>query len=432
MSIKTTQKVHKDDASTRAAKDGREGVPAGAFPVGSTSLLVWVFFMTFIGRTILSPLLLPIERDLEISHAEGGSFFLVISLGLMLTMLFSGFISQRLEHHSTIAVAGWITGLSLLLLGLVDSLFWFRVGLFFLGAGAGLYLPSGVTTLTDVVSEKQWGMAIAVHELGPILGLASAPVFAEAALRYTDWRSLLIVMSVFSLAAGSLFFRFARGGRFHGSAPKWDQVSEILCKRNFVIISFFFIMAIGLEMGVYSMLPSYLVAGRGIDSSTVNTIVGTSRLTSLIMVFIAGWLSDRFGYQWVIGGVALAAGAVTALIGFGGGWALIAAVYLQPMLVSAFFPAGFTAMAAVNRPEQRNLAVSLVIPIAYLFGGGIFPTMIGRLAEQDLFGLGFVIIGVLTALGLFIVPALGRAGPSTEQPLGQEQSARAGTSSRAR
>ncbi|MFP4567086.1 MAG: hypothetical protein ACLFNX_11350, partial [Spirochaetaceae bacterium] len=90
------------------------------------------------------------------------------------------------------------------------------------------------------------------------------------------------------------------------------------------------------------------------------------------------------------------------------------------------------AMAAVNRPEQRNLAVSLVIPIAYLFGGGIFPTMIGRLAEQDLFGLGFVIIGVLTALGLFIVPALGRAGPSTEQPLGQEQSARDGISSRAR
>ena len=38
------------------------GSPAPVFPLASTMLLVGVFFMTFVSRTILSPLLLPIEN----------------------------------------------------------------------------------------------------------------------------------------------------------------------------------------------------------------------------------------------------------------------------------------------------------------------------------------------------------------------------------
>ena len=165
-------------------------------------------------------------------------------------------------------------------------------------------------------------------------------------------------------------------------------------------------MAIGLEMGVYSMLPSYLVADRGIDPSLVNRMVSTSRLTALLMIFAAGWLSDHLGYKTVITGTALISGILTALIGFAHGWLLISAVYLQPMLVSAFFPAGFTAMAGVSSAAQRNLSVSMVIPLAYLFGGGVFPTMIGWLAERGAFGLGFVVVGILMAAGILLVPAL--------------------------
>ncbi|MFO7730631.1 MAG: hypothetical protein R6V86_07685, partial [Spirochaetia bacterium] len=104
-----------------------ESPSTAPFPLGSTLLLVGVFFITFIGRSILSPLLLPIERELGISHAEGGSFFLIISVGLMLTMLFSGMVTQRLKHHSTIALSAALTGAALILIAVAGSLFWFRV-----------------------------------------------------------------------------------------------------------------------------------------------------------------------------------------------------------------------------------------------------------------------------------------------------------------
>ncbi len=377
-----------------------------SFPLGSTLLLVGVFFMTFIGRTVLSPLLLPIEHELGLSHAEGGSFFLVISIGLMLTMLFSGLLSQHFNHHATITISVWITGIGLLLIALSGNLFVFRTGLFLIGSGAGLYLPSGVTALTDVVPKGQWGKAIAFHELGPIFGLAAGPVFAEIALRFSDWRSLLIVLGVVSFILGALFARFARGGRFHGTPPQWYELYKIMRNKQFWIIAFFFVMAIGLEMGVYSMLPAYLVDARGINQSLVNTLVSTSRLTSLLVIFAAGWLSDRLGYRRVIAGIALTAGIVTAMLGLTPKWALITGVYLQPMLVSAFFPAGFTALAGVSSAAQRNLSVSLVIPLAYLFGGGAFPALIGWLAERGAFGVGFIGIGILTAAGIFLIPAM--------------------------
>lgn len=378
----------------------------GTFPLTSTLLLVGVFFMTFIGRTILSPLLLPIEYELGLSHAEGGSFFLIISVGLMLTMLFSGLLTQHLNHHTTIAISVWITVVGLLIIALSGSLLVFQMGLFLIGAGAGLYLPSGVTALTDVVPSGQWGKAIAFHELGPIFGLAAGPFFAEIALRYSDWRSLLLLLGAVAFVWSLLFVRFARGGRFHGTPPQWRELYRIMQNRQFWIITFFFVMAIGLEMGVYSMLPAYLVDARGIDQSLVNTMVSTSRLTSLLAIFAAGWLSDKLGYRRVIAFTALTSGLVTAMLGLQQEWALIVGVYLQPMLVSAFFPAGFTALAGVSGAAQRNLSVSLVIPIAYLFGGGAFPTIIGGLAELGLFGAGFIGVGLLTAAGILLIPAM--------------------------
>lgn len=387
-------------------RTGAPGAPQSRthFPLGSALLLVSVFFLTFISRTILAPLLLSIEADLGVSHAVAGSFFLVISVGLMATMLASGFVSQRLNHHQTISVAVGLAGVGLLIVSSSDALGSFRLGLVLLGAGAGLYLPSGIATLTDVTPPGQWGRAMALHELGPIFGLAAAPLLAELVLRVASWRVLLAVLGAVSIIMALVFARLGAGGRFHGEPPRWSALGELLVIRRFWVIAFFFIMAIGLELGVYSMLPTFLVVERGMDRSLVNSIVSTSRLTSLLMVFLAGWFSDHLGVQRVLGVVAIAAGITTALIGFSEGLILVGAVYLQPMFISAFFPAGLSALAGVSAPERRNLAVSVVIPLAYLFGAGVFPAILGKLAETGASGTGFIAIGMLMASGALLSP----------------------------
>lgn len=343
-----------------------------------------------------------------ISHAEGGSLFLFLSTGVVVMLLLSGVVLKHLTHHTCIGLAAITAGAGLFIAAASGALFWFKVGLLVLGVGSGLYLPSGIVTITELVRAERRGMAISLHELGPILGLAAAPFFAEIALRTAGWRSLLYILGGVSVLLGLLYSRFGAGGRFHGAPPAWSELRKIVKQRDFWLIAFFFVLIVGNEIGVYSMLPSYLVADRGMDQRIVNTIVSTSRLTSLVIIFTAGWFADRFGHRRAIALISLICGVLTATIGFAGGTLLVIAVYLQPMFVSSFFPAGFIAMARLTGPEKRNLSVSLIVPMASLIGGGAIPALIGKLAELGFFSLGFIVVGLVLALGVLLVPLMNR------------------------
>ncbi|MDO9514888.1 MAG: hypothetical protein Q7J01_02140, partial [Syntrophales bacterium] len=56
--------------------------------------LTVVFFLNFISRVILSPLMPSIEADLGLGHGAAGSFFLFITAGYFISIAGSGFISS--------------------------------------------------------------------------------------------------------------------------------------------------------------------------------------------------------------------------------------------------------------------------------------------------------------------------------------------------
>ncbi|MGD8947416.1 MAG: hypothetical protein PVI62_12185, partial [Desulfobacterales bacterium] len=62
--------------------------------MGFLFLLTTIFFLNFISRIILAPLIPTIETDLDLSHAEAGSLFLFISCGYFATLIGSGFVSS--------------------------------------------------------------------------------------------------------------------------------------------------------------------------------------------------------------------------------------------------------------------------------------------------------------------------------------------------
>jgi len=133
--------------------------------------LTALYYLNFLARVILAPLMPAVEIDLKIGHAEAGSLFLFISLGYFVGLLGSGSVSSHLTHRWTIILSSVALGGSLLAVSLSHIIWLIRSGLFMLGLSAGLYLPSGIVTLTDVVGSKHRGKAIAVHELAPVLSL---------------------------------------------------------------------------------------------------------------------------------------------------------------------------------------------------------------------------------------------------------------------
>jgi NNP family nitrate/nitrite transporter-like MFS transporter len=365
--------------------------------------LTGIYVLNFLARLIMAPLMPTVERDLNVGHGEAGSLFFFISVGFFVGLLGSGFVSSRLTHRWTIVLSFVALGGSLLAVSLSHSLWWIRWGLIMLGVSAGLYLPSAIATVTDRVSSKDWGKALAVHELAPNLAFVTAPLLSEGLMLWFSWRGVVALLGGAAVVAGWAFIRFGRGGAFPGETPSPKNLRVLLQQPSFWIMMALFSMGIGASLAVYTMLPLYLVAERGLERAWANTLLGLSRIAGLGVVFFAGWATDRLGPRRALGGVFLATGMATILLGMARGAWIIPALFLQPVLACCFFPAGLAATSLIGPPHVRNVAVSLIVAVAYLLGGGAIPAGIGILGEQGFFPLGIKLVGVLLVLSAILV-----------------------------
>ena len=362
------------------------------------TLLVAVLFFLFTARVIFSPLLPSIEKALALSHAQAASFFLVITIGYSGMIIFSGFIASRISHRLTILLSLLITVLATVLIAASSSPVGIRVGLILLGIGAGLYPPSGIPTITSLVEQKDEGKVLALHEIGPNLGMVIAPIIVAFLLRAFSWRLILVTMSGMGLIIGILFFLFARGGDFYGEPPVFSNASIILSRRSFWIATCLLALGAGASIGVYSIMPTYLVAERGLDQSLVNMLVGISRVSGLLVIFFVGALVDRVGAQKFIFAVILCSGVFTLLMSVKSQRVLIAAVFVQPVLTTSFFPAFFTAASRIAPRRVHNITISFLLLIGYGFAAGVLPVLLGLLGDRASFAFGFLVYGIVLIL----------------------------------
>jgi len=365
-------------------------------------ILTSIFFINFISRIILSPLMPKIEVELGIAHAAAGSFFLLISIGYFITLLSSGFFSSRLTHRKTIILSAAVLGVALLGTSFSSGLWGIRIGMLIIGMAAGLYLPSGLATLTAIIAPRHWGKAIAIHEMAPNLSFIAAPLLAEAVLIWFSWRSGFVFLGFVALILAGIFMRFGRGGEFRGQAPSFSSFRDLLSKPVFWILVVLFSLGISSTLGLYTMLPLYLVTEHGFERNWANSLVAMSRVVGLVMTFVGGWLTDRFGPKRVLMIVFFMTGVMTLCIGMASKSWIAIPVFLQPILAVSFFPAGLAALSLVSTEKERSIVVSFTVPIAFLIGGGVVPTLIGFIGDIRTFASGIILIGGIIISGTLI------------------------------
>ena len=366
-------------------------------------MLAVIFFLNFFARVVNAPLMPDIEADLGISHRSAGSLFFTISIGYFIALIGSGWIAAGLSHRRTIILSMGGLGLALAGTAFCNSLFTIRLTLLVVGLAAGIYLPSGIATLTDLIEPRQWGRAIAIHEMAPNLAFVMAPLLSEFLLLWFSWRTVVLLLGVTTFLAGIAYARFGRGGRFPGTAPSLKAIKIFVGEPAFWIMVLLFGLGISSSLGVYTMLPLYLVTDHDIERNLANSVIAVSRLSGLFMALAGGWAADRFGPRITMTAVFLLTGFATIIMGVGTGPLVLAAVFLQPMAAVCFFPAGFAALSGIGPPGARNIAVSLAVPLGFMIGGGAVPLLIGFMGDTASFSSGILIVGCCIAAGA--VPA---------------------------
>jgi NNP family nitrate/nitrite transporter-like MFS transporter len=402
-----TTMAMKKSSDARERAGGSNDVNAGSFAqLGPIFFLTALFLLNFVSRIILSPLLPAIEEELAISHSQAGFFFFSSSGGYLVGLLSSAVLTSRSTHRLTIVLSIAGVGVAMLLIAAATNLVIMRCGLVGVGFAAGLYLPSAIATITSLVDKRHWDKAIAVHELAPNLAFFISPFIAELFLNWSSWRTALGVLGTLSILASMSFGQFGRGGDFPGESPLSGTFVGLVRTPAFWLMVILFGLGVSSTIGVYAMLPLYLVAERRMEPSSANTIVAWSRAPGPILGLFGGWASDTLGAKQTIVVSLGFTGLLTLLVGLIPDRWLSPVILFQPLLAVWFFPAAFAAIALITPANARNLAVAFSVPFGFLIGGGAIPTFIGAMGDTGSFTTGFIMTGALIALGGVLAPLL--------------------------
>jgi NNP family nitrate/nitrite transporter-like MFS transporter len=367
--------------------------------LGAVLFLTAIFFVNFVSRIILSPFLPTIEKELAINHSQAGFLFFLSSTGYLVGLLSSGLIAARTTHRWMIAASAAGVGAAMLFIAAAQNLWMIRSGLFWVGFSAGLYMPSAIATITALVNKNHWGKAIAVHELAPNMAFFVSPFIAEFFLGWSSWRSALGVIGALSLVASVIFLRFGKGGVFAGESPISSAFGELIRMPALWLMVLLFSLGVSATVGVYAMLPLYLITERGLTPSWANTVVAFSRVHGPLLGLLGGWASDKLGTRQTIIISMGFTGVATMLLGWVSNFWLGLFVLLQPLVAVWFFPAAFAAIAAITPAHGRNLAVALSVPFGFVIGGGAIPTFIGVMGDAGSFATGLIVTGALITFG---------------------------------
>ncbi|GAB1410262.1 hypothetical protein MASR1M90_14160 [Desulfovibrionales bacterium] len=358
-------------------------------------LLTMVFFANFLARTLFGPLLLSISQDMGQTLARSATIFFFLSGGYSCSVMFAGILSARLGHKRTIVVSAAGLGLGLLGLATTQCFEVFLTWICCIGLSAGLYMPSGVVTITETTAQSLWGKAFSVHELGPNASFILAPLLAELFVSTWGYPLLFTVLGCACLGLALVYNLHGPQTSRPGVPPKLTHIRTITHRPAFWIMAMFFVLAVGLEVGIYNLTPAFLVTEKGLNREDANIILSCSRLLSLAFLPTAGWIIQRVGYRASLAGYLSGAAITTLLAGHGPLWWTIAMLSLQPVFVVSFFPVGFAVLALVCPRSTSDLSVSLTIMCSSLLGSGLIPIVLAWTGEHASFVLAFTVCGAL-------------------------------------
>ena len=383
-------------------------------PVLMISMLVVAVFFSMASRSIFSPLMPALQREMGISLSTVGTLFLLISVSYGIAMLFCGFLSARIGHGKTIVVALVSITFGLLLAAVAPGLPLLVVGMLFLGAGAGTYPPSGIVMINTKISLQRRNTAFAFHEIGPNLALLLSPLLVLALEPWFGWRGVIFWMAVVCGLASLAFLRWGAPDSGIGAAPKIGTMGTILRNRSTWVGMLILSAALAGIQGVYAILPAYLVSQYGLSPQYVNVLLSVSRITGVLLLLPAGTVINRIGRRRTILGVLTFSSLCTAFIGLVEGPLISIVVIAQPALLAVLFPAFLSSIAEIGDHRYQNITYSLVITVGVSVGSGVTPAVLGLFSDLGLGWLGFILLGLFmfsAVLATHSTPDFGRLHP---------------------
>ena len=360
----------------------------------ATLLMAMVFALASADRSIMSILLVPIQKDFGVSDtamgALAGTVFTVVYATAALPLARLADLGNR-KNLIAAAVAFW--SIMTALCGLATSIFTLLLARIGVAAGEAAHSPGVMSTVGDLFPRHRRGLAFGCISMGTAVGSGLGAAVVGKISDLHGWRAAFLAMGLPGLVVGALLVLTVtepRRGVYDGGAPPKVQ-STLACIRYIFGIStvrriILALMVWQFGTGAFVLwVPAFFIRIHHLTTAQMSLGYGAalgsgSALACLFVGLFTDTLS-KFGERWrarycgfiVVAGVPfvlLMLLSPNALVGF---FALFAA-----MLLGGGTSSGATvAYLSVIRSDVRGLAGAVIGFILAVIGLGLGPLVLG-------------------------------------------------------
>jgi len=372
----------------------------------------WVtWFWNFSFRLIVPALLPSIQALLSLSHGLAGLLVGAFSLGFTLTAYPAGVLSKRFGLKRLVCVGMIVTVFSMLLFSFPQSYLAMLLLISLAGAGLGVYLPLGLSLLSEYYPPSRRGIILGVHETAAPLGQTVGPIFTGLTIMALGWAGVVrlwLVFAVVPLIAFSALIREDIGHRGF-TVPERLEVEGRMPLGLLIAVLAVSTCIWSMSIGMISMMPVYMVHNFKLDVIWAAYLLGASRFGGIFGQLAAGFLSDVFGRFKVISLLMVSSAVSTACFAYAPyGPLFIAALLIQGTLISGFYPVIFATISDHTHPRERGKTLGLVTSVSGILGTVLTPILIGHLADSYGFNYAFLYPVTLGFIGCILLPYLRR------------------------
>lgn len=404
--------------------------PVNDTPLGSAQFRAVIAMVLFImlGFGLIVPVLPLFAAQFHVGAGGVGLLLTVFAATRLAGDLVAGWLLDRFGERAMAAAGAAIVGLSSLAAGAAQS---FSQLVIFRGAGgigSAFFLGALTAYLIGTVHPSRRGRAMSVFQaaigigvtLGPVLGGLIGAISLRAPLFVYGWVAIaggaiaLVVLGDRRVPASALSEAPALPdeGPPAPAPPAWRRLRPLLADSTYRAALFASATGFWISSALATVVSLVWVGQLGLSKGTSGLPFTVLGLTSLLVIWHAGSVSDRLGRKVALV-PALGATAVTLTLL---GWASDRVTLLILMgilgVATGYARPGPTSMVAdVAAPDQRGVAVSGYRTAGDL-GALIGPAVAGIVADGAGFRWAFVSIGAVTLVAFALVLRANETSPA--------------------
>jgi predicted MFS family arabinose efflux permease len=362
-------------------------------------VLVVVYVFNLIDRQILSMLLEPIKRDLQLSDTQLG-----LLSGIAFAVFYTTFgipIARYADKHSRVRVISWsLAAWSLMtaICGLAQNFWQLMLGRIGVAIGEAGASPPSHSLISDYFAPANRATALGIYSLGAPIGVMIGFLAGGWLVHFFDWRTAFIVVGLPGVLMAVIVSRTVKEPPRGLSEGVQSVQEQVPLKEAFMYFwsrpSFRHLtLAAGLHAfasyGLLTWLPAFLVRSHQMGAAEIGTYMAmVSGIVGGIGTFAGGYICDRFGqndrriYVWIpaLSLIIFIPLAILSLLSDTKEGALY--FYLIPALLSPIYLGPtFSVVQGMSQLRMRAIAAAGLLFVLNLIGMGLGPMLVGVLSD---------------------------------------------------